>query len=326
MEYVHIPDTDLTVSRVALGTWAIGGWMWGGSDEREGIATIHAALDAGVTLIDTAPVYGFGRSEEIVGKALKEYGRRDRVHISTKVALAWKDGQVSRDASPARIEAEVEDSLRRLGVETIDIYFVHWPDGKVPFEETAAALERLRLSGKVRCLGVSNYDPAQMEAFRGRARLSFCQPPYNLFERDMETAILPYCKRHDVALMTYGALCRGLLSGTMGPDREFTGDDLRRFDPKFAMPRFGQYLGAAGALAAWAKERHGKELLPFAVRWVLDQGVEVALWGGRRPAQMAPIGDIFDFALTAADFEAVNRILAEHVTDPVGPQFMAPPE
>ena len=326
MEYVRIAGTDLTVSRVALGTWAIGGWMWGGSDERESIATIHAALDAGVTLIDTAPVYGFGHSEEIVGKALKEYGRSGEVHISTKVALAWKDGQVSRDASPARIEAEVEDSLRRLGVETIDVYFVHWPDGKVPLEETAAALERLRLSGKVRCVGVSNFSPEQMEAFRGRAKLSFCQPPYNLFEREMEEGILPYCKRHDVALMTYGALCRGLLSGTMRAEREFAGDDLRRFDPKFAMPRFGQYLDAVRALAAWAGEKHGKGLLPFAVRWVLDQGAEVALWGGRRPAQMAPIGDIFDFRLDGADFAAVDRILAEHVTDPVGPQFMAPPE
>ena len=326
MEYVRIADADLSVSRVALGSWAIGGWMWGGSDEREGVATIHAALDAGVNLIDTAPVYGFGRSEEIVGKALKEYGAKGSVRISTKVALAWKDGKVTRDASPARIEAEVEDSLRRLGVETIDIYFVHWPDGKVPFEETAAALERLRLSGKVRCLGVSNFNPEQMEAFRGRAGLSFCQPPYNLFEREMETAILPYCKRHGVALMTYGALCRGLLSGSMRADRAFNGDDLRRFDPKFAMPRFGQYLAATKALAAWAMEHHGKGLLPFAVRWVLDQGTEVALWGGRRPDQMAPIGDIFDFSLTAADFEAVDRILAEHVTDPVGPQFMAPPE
>lgn len=326
MEYVQIPGTDMLISRVALGTWAMGGWMWGGSDEKESIATILAALEAGVTCIDTAPVYGFGRSEEIVGKALKAYGHRDTIHVSTKVALAWHDGQVSRDASPKRIETEVEDSLRRLQIEAIDIYFVHWPDDKIPLEETAAALERLRLSGKVRAIGVSNFDPAQMEAFRGRARLSFCQPPYNLFEREMEGTILPYCKRHDIALMTYGALCRGLLSGTMRADRAFAGDDLRRIDPKFAMPRFRHYLGAAEGLAAWARERHGKELLPFAVRWVLDQGTEVALWGGRRPAQMAPIGDIFGFSLTSEDFDAVTRILAEHVTDPVGPQFMAPPK
>lgn len=325
MEYVVIPGTDMRVSRVALGTWAIGGWMWGGSDERESIATIHAALEAGVTVIDTAPVYGFGRSEEIVGKALREYGERSRVHIATKAGLAWKDGKLSRNASPRRIEAEVEDSLRRLGVEAIDIYFVHWPDPKAPFEETAAALERLRLSGKVRSIGVSNFAPAQMEAFRGRARLAFCQPPYNLFERDMEAAILPYCKRQGIALMTYGALCRGLLSGSMRADRPFDGDDLRRLDPKFVIPRFAQYLGAAEALAAWARERHGKGLLPFAVRFVLDQGVEVALWGGRRPDQMTPLGEIFDFALGEEDFEAVKRILAAHLRNPVGPQFMAPP-
>jgi aryl-alcohol dehydrogenase-like predicted oxidoreductase len=137
MEYAKIGGTGIEVSRVGLGTWAIGGWMWGGSDERESIQTIHAAIERGVNLIDTAPVYGFGRSEEIVGKAIAEYGRREKLVIATKVALEWKDGGVFRNASRQRILREIEDSLRRLGTEYIDIYQVHWPDPLVPIQETA---------------------------------------------------------------------------------------------------------------------------------------------------------------------------------------------
>src|SRR4030081_2423474 len=143
MEFVEIPHTSLRASRLALGTWAIGGWMWGGSDEKDAIRTIHAALDSGINLIDTAPVYGFGRSEEIVGKALAEGGRRKRVTIATKVGLDWKEGQPFRNANKTRIHKEIEDSLRRLRTDVIDVYQVHWPDPNVPIEETAAAMADL---------------------------------------------------------------------------------------------------------------------------------------------------------------------------------------
>ena len=183
--------TPFKVSRIGLGTWAIGGWMWGGTDEAAAIGVIHEAVDRGVTLIDTAPAYGFGRSEEIVGKALAEGGRRQRVVIATKVGLDWKAGQPFRDASKRRIHKEVDDSLRRLRTDVIDIYQVHWPDPNVPIEETAAAMAELQRAGKIRLIGVSNFSPAQIEAFRKVATVQTVQSPYNLFERAIEEDVLP---------------------------------------------------------------------------------------------------------------------------------------
>ncbi len=325
MEYTTIPGTDMKVSRIALGTWAIGGWMWGGTDEQESIRTIHAALDKGISVIDTAPVYGFGRSEEIVGKAVREYGRRDQLFISTKATLEWQDGKVFRNSTPERINQEIEDSLRRLQTDYIDIYFVHWPDPLVPFEETAGAMKQLMDQGKIRAIGVSNYSPDQMESFRRAAPIHLSQPPYNLFERQIEEKEKEYCHDNNIALMTYGALCRGMLSGKMSKDREFTGDDLRQYDPKFQEERFDQYLAAAEALKQYAQDNHGKDLIPFAVRWILDQGVEIALWGGRRPDQMEPVQDVTGWSLTPRDKEAVENILQQTISDPVGPEFMAPP-
>src|SRR5271168_867767 len=166
MEFSPIAGTPLTVSRVALGTWAIGGWMWGGTDETESVSTIRAALDHGINAIDTAPVYGFGRSEEIVGKAIAEGRLRDRVVIATKVGLEWRDGSVFRNASRDSIMREVEDSLRRLRTDHIDIYQVHWPDPLIAIEETAAAMQTLLRQGKIRAIGVSNFSLEQMQRFR----------------------------------------------------------------------------------------------------------------------------------------------------------------
>ncbi len=177
METVRIPGTDLSPSRIGLGTWAIGGWMWGGTDEAESIRAIHAALDRGITLIDTAPVYGFGRSEEIVGKALTEGGRRGRVVLATKVALDWKDEQPFRNGSRARIMKEIEDSLRRLRTDTIDLYQIHWPDPNTPIEETAGAMAELLRAGKIRAIGVSNFSPRKwMRSARWR-RCTWCSRP-----------------------------------------------------------------------------------------------------------------------------------------------------
>src|SRR5689334_16154191 len=171
MEFMDIPRTGLKVSRVAIGTWAIGGWMWGGTNEAESIATIRAAVEHGINVIDTAPAYGFGRSEEIVGKALAESRLRSRVLIATKVGLEWKDGNVFRNASRARIMREIEDSLRRLRTDHIDIYQVHWPDPLVTIEETAEAMRALFEQGKIRAIGVSNFSVDQMQQFRRVAPL-----------------------------------------------------------------------------------------------------------------------------------------------------------
>jgi aryl-alcohol dehydrogenase-like predicted oxidoreductase len=273
MEQIAIGASSLTTSRVGLGTWAIGGLMWGGTDEAQSIATIRAAVERGVTLIDTAPVYGFGRSEEIVGKALAEGGLRGRVQIATKVGLGWKDGRVYRDSRPVRIRQEIEDSLRRLRTDAIDLYQVHWPDIETPFAETARTLEALRREGKIRAIGVSNYSPAQMESFRRVTRLDAVQPPYNLFEREIEAGVLPYAKSARLTVLSYGALCRGLLSGRITSETRFDGDDLRKVDPKFQGERLGQYLAAVGALQTLARERFGKSYWRwlFAGYWIRDQ-------------------------------------------------------
>lgn len=320
-------NTDIEVTPVGLGTWAIGGWMWGGTDEAESIDTIHAAIDKGIKLIDTAPVYGFGRSEEIVGKALAG-GRREQVALATKVALNWSDkhDKVWRDATAKRIEKEVEDSLKRLQTDHIDIYQVHWPDPVTPMEETARALEKLLKDGKIRAIGVSNFSPEQMDQFREFAPLHSDQPPYNLFERGIEDDILPYCRDKEIATITYGGLCRGLLSGKMTPKSEFEGDDLRNNDPKFQGDRFQQYLNAVNALDDYARDHFGKDVLALALRWLIDQpGVTTALWGARRPEQLEPVSNVEGWSLAEEDMTAINNILKQHITDPVGPEFMAPP-
>lgn len=326
MEYVAIPGLPFPASRVGLGTWAIGGWMWGGTDETESIRTIHAALDAGVNLIDTAPVYGFGRAEELVGRALASSGRRDRVLVATKCGLDWTKGGVRRDASPARLAREVEDSLRRLQVDVIDLYQLHWPDPAVPLEETAGALDGLRRAGKIRAIGASNLSVAQLERFRAAAPLAADQPPYNLFERAIDADVLPFCREHGIATLAYGALCRGLLSGRMAAGTTFDGDDLRKDDPKFHPPRFAQYLGAVADLDAFARERFGRTVLELAVRWILDQpGISIALWGARRAGQLDPLPRVFGWRLDDAAKVRIDRIVQANVTDPVGPEFMAPP-
>jgi aryl-alcohol dehydrogenase-like predicted oxidoreductase len=325
MEFFDIPGTGLKVSRVAIGTWAIGGWMWGGTDETESIATIRTAVEHGINVIDTAPVYGFGRSEEIVGKAIAHGELRSNLIIATKAGLEWQGDRVSRNASRARIMREIEDSLRRLQTDYIDVYQVHWPDPLVKIEETAEAMYTLYKQGKIRAIGVSNFSVDQIVRFRSVAPLHVLQPPYNLFERGIEADLLPYCRDNKIAMFGYGALCRGLLSGRMRADTAFGGDDLRRSDPKFVAPRFAQYLAAVERLDQLAQQRFGKRIIHLAIRWMLDEGITTALWGARHPNQLLPVDEITGWQLDASTKAEIDRILLETISDPVGPEFMAPP-
>jgi aryl-alcohol dehydrogenase-like predicted oxidoreductase len=324
-DFADIPATAIQMSRVAIGTWAIGGWMWGGTEEAESVSTIRAALDHGINLIDTAPVYGFGRSEEIVGKAIGEARLRSKVLIATKAGLEWRDGRVFRNASRARLTQEIDDSLRRLRTDYIDIYQVHWPDPLVALEETADAMHTLFRQGKIRAIGVSNFSVELMEQFRRVSPLHVLQSPYNLFERGIEQDVLAYCRKNAIATLGYGALCRGLLSGRMRPDTAFEGDDLRHKDPKFQAPRFGQYLSAVQRLDQLARDRFGKRVIHLAVRWMLDQGISTALWGARHPGQLQAVDQIAGWLLDSTTKAEIDRILHETITDPVGPEFMAPP-
>ena len=224
MEYKVISGKEMNVSRIAQGTWAIGGWMWGGTDERESIRTIHAAFDKGINLIDTAPVYCFGVSEEIVGKAIEERGHREKVFIATKVGLEWHNGSVTRNSSPGRIRKEVQDSLRRLRTDYIDIYQVHRLDPHTPVEETMYSLDQLVRSGKVRYIGGSTmpaYKFAQMcliARWHGYSRPIAMQNLYNLIQREEDREMNQLCLEEGVGLIPYSPLARGFLAGNRSRD------------------------------------------------------------------------------------------------------------
>jgi len=258
-----------------------------------------------------------------VGKAL--VGVRSKTAIATKVGLEWRDGKVYRNATRERITAEIDDSLRRLRTDYIDVYQVHWPDPKVPVEETAEAMRSLYEQGKIRAIGVSNFSSAQMDSFLRVAPLHSNQPPYNLFERAIDEDVLTYCREHSIAVLTYSSLCRSLLAGRLTRDTQFPEGDIRRADPKFQPPQFAQYLDAVARLDRFARSHYGKTVLELAVRWVLDRpGVSAALWGAKRPDQLKAVEGILDWRLSEDTMREIDAIVRESVTDPVGPEYLTP--
>jgi aryl-alcohol dehydrogenase-like predicted oxidoreductase len=323
METTKIAGVE--VSRVGLGTWAIGGTEWGAVPEDEAIATILGAVDRGINLIDTAPIYGRGRAEELIGKAMRQRGSREAFYIATKAGLDWNSRGVFANSSPERLRGELEDSMRRLGTTYIDLYQVHWPDTLMPVEEVAGILAEFVKAGKVRALGVSNFNAAQMVEFRRVAPLASDQPPYNIFEREIDAEILPWCAANGVAVLTYSSLCRSLLGGRVHRRIKFEDGDIRAVDPKFQEPCFSQYMTAVERLTDFARERFGKSLIELAARWVLDRpGVSVALWGAKRPDQLDPIAGVMGWKLDEKAMAEVDRIVAESVKDPVGPEYLTP--
>jgi len=323
METTRIAGVE--VSRIGLGTWEIGGTEWGAVPDELAVATCLGAVERGINLIDTAPIYGRGRSEEIVGKAMRAHGRRDAFYIATKAGLEWNAAGVFSNSTAVRIRAELEDSLRRLGTDFIDLYQVHWPDTRTPIAETAELLAGFQREGKVRALGVSNFSVAQMEEFRAVTPLASNQPPYNLFDRGIDAEIRPWCERNGVGILCYSPLCRSLLAGRVARGMTFDPKDIRSVDPKFKEPRFGQYMTAVERLAAFARERYGKTVLELAARWVLDRpGVSVALWGARLAGQLDAVAGVMGWNLDESAMAEMDRIVAESVTDPVGPEYLTP--
>src|SRR5262249_46468671 len=204
-----------------------------------------------------------GRSEEIVGKALRQYGRRHNVLLATKVGIDWTTSRIERNSTRERILQEFQDSLDRLQTDYLDIYQVHWPDPLVPIEETAATLRELYEQGKIRAIGVSNHSPEQMVRFETAAPLHTIQPPYNLFEREIERDVLPYALNHNITTLTYGALCRGLLSGLMSADRQFSKDGMSKTTaPKFHAPHFYHDLDAANMTNAYVRDKFSDRVVP----------------------------------------------------------------
>jgi aryl-alcohol dehydrogenase-like predicted oxidoreductase len=323
MEFFTLNNAQ--ISRIGLGTWAIGGSEWGEVSDSDAIATCLAVFEHGINLIDTAPIYGHGRAEELVGKAVRQYGSREKFYVATKAGLEWNARGVFANSDSTRLRREFEDSLRRLGMEYVDLYQIHWPDTTLPVECAAEVLLALYEEGRIRAIGVSNFSAVQMDAFRSVAPLHSNQPPYNLFERAIEGEVLPYCRDHSIAVLAYSSLCRSLLAGRLKRGTEFAEGDIRSVDPKFQPPRFEQYLEAVERLDALARERYGKTVLELAVRWVLDRpGVSAALWGAKRPEQLNAVGAIFGWKLDDRAMAEIDAIMNESVTDPVGPEYLAP--
>lgn len=326
MERRNLPGTDRTLSAIGLGTWVAGGAMWGGSEPRLIAATIEKALEVGIDWIDTAPVYGFGRSEEIVGKSLVDQGARERVFLATKCGLSWDDGgRIFRDSSPDAVRRDVEASLRRLQTDRLDLVQVHWPDPKVAIADTILELEALKAEGKLLHYGVSNYSAENLAEALAAGSPVVNQVPWNLFERGVEEEIVPFCRANGVGIFAYGAICRGLLSGKFRKGATFGPDDLRHRDPKFQEPRFSKYLDVLERLRPIAYARN-KNLSQLAVRWLLDQpGVTAAIWGARSPSQIAEVSGAMGWTLSSGELEGIERILREVGPEPIGAAFMEPP-
>ena len=325
MEKIRFGQTELDVSVIVLGTWVTGGWAWGGADEKDSITAILRSLELGINFIDTAPVYGFGKSELVVGKALKEWGQRESVVIATKCGLEWDEKEnIQRNSSPARIMEEVDRSLQRLGVDCIDLYQIHWPDSKTPFETSMETMSRLRDAGKIRYIGLSNFNREQIEACLKAGPVHSLQPPYNLFERGIEQELLPFCREKGIATLGYGGLCRGLLTGKFSGNEKFPKGDIRRGDPKFKPDRFKQYVKAVEALKKLAA-KYQTTVAQFALGWALrPEGVTTILAGARTAKQAEDNAGLGRLRIAPEDLQKVEEILAGHIKTPIGPEFMAP--
>jgi len=314
----EIGRSGVAASAVGLGTWAIGGWMWGGTDEPQSIAAIQASLDAGVTLIDTAPAYGLGRSEEIVGKAIA--GRRDKAVIATKCGLVWhtqngkhffdQDGKpVHRYLGRDSIIHEVEQSLRRLGTDYIDLYITHWQDVTTPIEETVRALEELKAAGKIRAIGASNVDRSELRQYIQTGSLDAIQERFSMIDRGIEADLLPLTVQNGVSTLSYSSLALGLLSGTIGPDRIFSGDDQRKDNPRFSVANRQKAKDFSEAIRPIA-ELHGASVAQVVIAWTLAQpGVTFALCGARNPAQAFDNARAGTLRLSADDLKAIDAAL-----------------
>jgi aryl-alcohol dehydrogenase-like predicted oxidoreductase len=315
MRYIRLGRSGLRVSRVAFGTWQLGG-DWGATDEERAISAIRRAADEGVTLFDTAQGYGFGASERLLAKALAGYPR-DSLVIATKGGLRpTGGGGVTRDASPAWIRQGVHDSLTALGTDYVDLFQVHWPDHETPFEGTATALAELVSEGKVRHVGVSNFDAAQMAEFGATLPVETLQPPYHLFRRDIERDILPYVAAHDIGVLVYGPLAHGLLSGRMSPDTTFVPGDWRASSDVFRGDAYRRNLAAVAKLGQLAADL-GISLSQLAVAWVLaNPAVQVAIIGTRDPAHVAEAVAAPDIALDHSALQRIDEIMRSSV--PIG--------
>jgi aryl-alcohol dehydrogenase-like predicted oxidoreductase len=296
------------VSEIGLGTWAFGG-EWGDIDRAAAMTVIRQAFDLGVTLFDTAQAYGFGIAEALLRDALRSVPREDMI-IATKGGLRQEGDSLVRDSSRAWLRQGVESSLRQLGTDYIDLYQLHWPDTSTSFEETGEALQELLNEGKIRHVGVSNFDAAQMQALSQVVPVETLQPPYHLFRRQIEDEILPFAEEHDIGVLVYGPLAHGLLSGRMTNEEVFAGGDWRGHSPDFRGETLARNVAAAERLAEIATNL-GMSLPRLAVAWTLAHpAVDVALVGARRSEQLDETTAASGLELPPEVLAAIDRALA----------------
>lgn len=319
MKYRPLGQSGIEASVVAFGAWAVGGWFWGGADEQDSIEAIRKALDVGITLIDTAPAYGLGHSEEIVGKAIQ--GRRDEVILATKCGLVWHTDKglhfFDESGKPVRkylgaesIRYEVENSLRRLRTDVIDLYQTHWQDAITPIEETMTTLLDLKQEGKIRAIGVSNATIGQMDEYRTIGPLDSDQEKYSMLDRDIDSEQLPYCEENNIAVLAYSPLAQGLLTGKVAADRELSKSDMRSEDPRFSVQNRKKALVFLEELRPIA-DAHGATFAQLAVAWTLAQpGLTHALVGARNPQQAEENATAADVVLADEELTVIAGALA----------------
>jgi aryl-alcohol dehydrogenase-like predicted oxidoreductase len=317
MQTKRFGKTDLFITPLGFGSWAVGGpWQfgWGVQDDAESIAAIHRALDLGMNWIDTAPAYGLGHSEEVVCKAVRE--RSEAPYIFTKCSIVWDDkGNVGHSLKRDSIRREVEDSLSRLQLETIDLYQIHWPDPDAEIEEGWTTLAELKREGKVRYVGVSNFSVSQMKRAMAIAPIDTLQPPYSLVQPEVEKEILPFCEANGIGVIVYSPMMSGLLSGKMTRARiaSLPADDWRTKDAEFQEPRLSRNLELAELLKQIGA-RHGKSAAEVAVAWTLRlPAVTAAIVGGRRPDQVEGITGAAEFRLNVDEVAEIENFARANV-------------
>jgi aryl-alcohol dehydrogenase-like predicted oxidoreductase len=314
MQYTQLGERGPRVSRIAFGNWSAGG-DWGSVDRDAAIGATRAALDLGITLFDTARAYGFGAAEGLLGDALRHEIRaaRESIVIATKGGLRNEGGSPVRDSSPTALRHDLEASLRSLGTDYIDLYQIHWPDPATPIAETAETLGEFIREGKIRHIGVSNYDARQMTAFQQVRPIDTLQPPYHLFRREIESSILPFAQEHGIGVLVYGPLAHGLLSGRMTEATTFPADDWRSKSDLFEGETFRQNLAVARDLTALATRR-GATLPQLAIAWTLaNPAVQVAIVGARSPEQIKQTAPGADLSLSPEEMAQIERILRGEV-------------
>ena len=316
MKTRQLGNSDLLITPIGFGAWAIGGggWQfaWGTQDDRDSIAAIREALDTGINWIDTAAVYGLGHSEEVVARALQ--GMNNPPYVFTKCSMVWNHRrEIGHSLKADSIRRECEASLRRLKVDTIDLYQIHWPDPDVDIEEGWSALASLKREGKVRHIGVSNFNVSQMKRAQAIAPIASLQPRYSMIHREIEADILPFAARENVGVIAYSPMASGLLTGAMTRDRiaGLPVDDWRRDHPDFREPQLTRNLHLVGLLRTIGK-RHGRTPAEVAVAWVLqNRSITGAIVGARRPGQLRDIVGAADFRLSARELAEVEAFFVK---------------